>query len=326
MLGYGVLMDTFGTQGAPAPYGRFDAITQSAAVNIQVQPDVDSYRHAVASARGNDRYPAGVPMDHEINKGELVFYLPEDQHRHYGAMPGSPQFTVFAALNGRSVKDWINFLGVVAAGSKDMEPSLASAQISGSVTISNVGEQAIRAGELVMWDFPPEQRLPNGERAPIFDDSDAASRTRFLPVLRPFDLVHVKKMWLNAYREIASNGMSRATAIDRYGILKHPLLRSKDPVGRLHDLLVSNRYEANMDDNNCHTAVAEFKEASTGFRLAVPVTSSRTIPVHKADDKAQIAAELFCDFIELAQSRIIGRALSHALPKGSLDILVNARF
>lgn len=326
MLGYGALMDTYGTQGDAAHYGRYDAITQSAGVNVQVEPDVDSYRNAVSAMRSDDRYPAGVPMDHAIEKGELALYHPEDQQRHCGSMPGSPQFTVFAALNGRSNKDWIAFLGVVAAGSKDMQPSLASVQVSGSVTISNVGECAIRAGELVMWDYPPEQRLPNGERSPVFDDSDVASRTRFLPVLRPFNLAHFKQAWITANRDIRANKVSKKAAIDKWGVLKHAALRDRDPIGRLYTLLRDGQYTANAEDDGCRTAAAEFKETTTGYRLAVPVASARLVTGADDEKKAEIAVELFCDYMELLQSRIIGRALSHALPKGSLDILINARF
>lgn len=322
-MDYTELGNTYGTQEYPVSRtGRFDAVTQSAGVNIMVVPDRASFDEASMAPADPQRYPAGQPSDHHIQKGELVFYMPSAQP-HGSAMPGSAQFITFAALNGRHKNDDIHFLGVVAAGDKDTDTALSSVQISGSITISNVGSHGICAGQLVCWEFPPEMKHSNGVRLPLHKDSDEASMTRFLPVLRPFTPLSVAQRWTAAIKAI-NDGTSRDECVEKFGILREPHLRASDPVGRLYDLLRSNTCLVRRD-GTASTASAEFADHATGFRLSVPVHMPTSRRTNDSNGKIAAAACLFADYMQLASARVIGRALSHSLPGQTMDLLINAR-
>ncbi len=311
---------------APWAYGetgvseRTDPVATQGNVNIQVTLDPRSHETARRQQDTDDRLPAGIPDDHKPQKGELAFYSPTSETRRAPSIPGTPQVVAWTAFNGHSHREDIAFLGVIAAGAGDVSEPDMSVQIAGLQTIINTGPQTIHAGQRVVWTFPEAvaHGTGGGGRVCKYRAPNGYSDTRFVAVTYPLDD-------MGMLAEVTSiMGMRPDEAYSTFGLLRHPSQKEMDPAyilagigsGGSHG---GHSYKGAKLKSGGLSALRMFRDYSSTFCQATPL-----IPSAPPTGEHAMAAAII-DYVGLKRARVIGTAVSTALPGRQLDILINKR-
>jgi hypothetical protein len=135
-------------------------ITPHGSVVVNVAFDANLYA-TKSNPSNKSPWPSRSPSDLIVSKGELVFRYLNGSKRKRAAY-NEPDLKVFSTVNGfptaknfEAYRKSVSFIGV---SNGDLVPGPSkhtSVTIAGLITIKNTGPYTIRAGEKIVWDFPP---------------------------------------------------------------------------------------------------------------------------------------------------------------------------